>query len=58
MDLSLQCIFVEKNAVPICRVYILMTACMAPLRGHLQTIFGKINVIVTLWGEGVIGHDV
>ena len=28
------------------------------VRGHLQTIFGKINVIVTLWGEGVIGHDV
>ena len=22
------------------------------VRGHLQTIFGKINVIVTLWGEG------
>ena len=28
------------------------------LRGRIQTIFGKINVIVTLWGEGVIGHDV
>ena len=26
--------------------------------GLVQTIFGKINVIVTLWGEGVIGHDV
>ena len=27
------------------------------LRGLVQTIFGKINVIVTLGGEGVIGHD-
>ena len=27
------------------------------VRGHLQTIFGKINDIVTFGGEGVIGHD-
>ena len=27
----------------------------SPLRGHVQTIIGKINVIVTLGGRGVQG---
>ena len=41
-----------------CRSLSLNIIHASSVRGLVQTIFGKINVIVTLWGEGVIGHDV
>ncbi len=28
------------------------------IRGHFQTTFANLNVIMTLWGEGVLGCDV
>ena len=54
-------ILVAKRIVscnPIYHIVGSLTRLQNCFRELVQTIFRKINVIVTLWGEGVIGHDV